>query len=131
MCIFCKIVSGDIPSIKVYEDEHFLAFLDINPYAKGHTLVIPKVHTESLLVAPAEVRDSYLEVVQKVARAISSATGLPDCTVLTRCGRSTGQEVNHIHFHIVPSSNEMPVFFSSRKVKYNMENTAKKIMKMF
>ena len=124
-CIFCKIAAGKIPAHIIYEDDDWMAFLDINPYAKGHTVVIPKKHLDTIL--DVDDRDRYLAVVQDVARDIQAGTGMPDCTILTRCGRSAGQEVPHVHVHIVPSSPGEPCVFTRTKVDADLASVAEHI----
>lgn len=99
-CIFCKIIKGEIPSKKVYEDDEFLAFYDINPAAKIHLLVIPKVHVKDL----REVKDDTLiskayQVIQKVAQ--KEGFDESGYRVIVNCGKDAGQEVMHLHFHIL------------------------------
>lgn len=94
-CIFCKIVRGDIPSHKVYEDDTFLAFLDINPRSPGHTLVIPKAHYRWVWDVPQA--GAYFEVVQKIARAQQNVFSTE--MILSRI---TGEEVPHAHIWVFP-----------------------------
>ena len=101
-CIFCKIVGGEIPSERVYEDEQCIAFLDINPIAAGHTLLIPRVHHENLLDTPREVLDALMAAAPKVAKAVLAATGGEGFNFFQFNGSCAGQEVFHIHFHIIP-----------------------------
>jgi histidine triad (HIT) family protein len=101
--IFAKILRGELPCAKVYEDEHVLAFLDLFPQSRGHTLVIPKATgARSLLDAPPEVLQTLILGVQKVAAAVR-ATLNPDGLVITQFnGAPAGQTVYHLHFHIIP-----------------------------
>ena len=101
-CIFCKIIAGEIPSAKVYEDDDFLAFLDIAPVSPGHTLVIPKSHHATLLDLPAEAACRLLALAQKIAPAVLTATGAPAFNLMLNNGKASGQMVDHVHFHIVP-----------------------------
>ena len=101
-CIFCKIVAGELPSNKVYEDEDYLAFLDIAPMNPGHTLVIPKAHYDNVLETPAEVLGGMMPVVQRISRAVIDTGGWEGFALLTLTGRVAGQMVDHIHFHIMP-----------------------------
>ena len=101
MCIFCKIVAGEIPSTKVYEDEAILAFRDINPMAPTHILVIPKTHIPSVDGVTAEnsaIVAKIFEVIPKIAAAEGLAGGY---RVVSNCGPDAGQTVNHLHFHIL------------------------------
>ncbi len=101
-CIFCAIAAGEIPSFKVYEDDLVLAYLDINPFALGHTLVIPKAHTTGLLDTPPETLKEIIVRVQKVAARIKAALPCDGFNILQNNGASAGQTVPHVHFHIVP-----------------------------
>jgi len=100
--VFAKMLRGEIPCIKVYEDAHALAFLDINPASKGHTLVIPKVEAQDLFDLPASSAGPFLLATQKVARAVKEAVGAPGIHVSQHNGAAAGQSVFHVHFHIIP-----------------------------
>ena len=101
-CIFCKIVSGDIPSSKVYEDDHFLAFLDISQVTPGHTLVIPKKHARNLLeMTPDETADLF-NVVSTVTKKVESATQPQGMNIISNMEEIAGQSVFHTHVHILP-----------------------------
>lgn len=100
-CLFCKIVAGDIPSTKVYEDETVLAFRDIAPMAPTHILVIPKVHIPSaagVTVENSGVVAHIFEVIPQIAQAEGLDNGF---RVVSNCGPDAGQTVNHLHFHIL------------------------------
>jgi histidine triad (HIT) family protein len=101
--IFAKILSGDMPAVKVYEDDVALAFMDVFPQSEGHTLVIPKGVTAcNLLDMPPEKLGPYMQAVQKVAQAVEAAL-TPDGLVVTQFnGAAAGQTVYHLHFHIIP-----------------------------
>ncbi|MFD1646704.1 HIT family protein [Haloarchaeobius litoreus] len=101
-CIFCQIVAGDIPSRTVYEDEHAFAFLDVNPLAPGHTLVIPKSHHETLGELPDEGSAALAAAVHEVAPAVEAAMDADATTVACNNGEAAGQEVPHVHYHVVP-----------------------------
>lgn len=101
-CIFCKIINGDIPSEKVYEDNNVVAFKDINPAAPIHILVIPKKHIATLLEVKEE--DFYLiseifKVINTIAKKIN--IDKDGFRVIANCGKNSGQEVMHIHFHVL------------------------------
>ena len=102
-CVFCALAAGEIPSFKVYEDDLVLAYLDINPFAEGHTLVIPKAHTTGLLDTPAETLKEVVVRVQKVAARLKAALPCDGFNILQNNGAAAGQTVPHVHFHIVPS----------------------------
>ncbi len=100
-CIFCKIINGEIPSSKVYEDEYCLAFKDLNPAAPVHVLVVPKTHIESL----DHVNQENIDIVSKVVLAIpavAKAAGVQNgYRVITNIGEDGGQTVKHLHFHVL------------------------------
>ena len=101
-CIFCKIIDGTVPSWKVYEDEHTLAFLDLYPSSKGHALVVPKKHCADFLSADKECLAPVLEVTQKIARAVIDGTGAAGCNISTNNGKAAGQLIFHLHWHVIP-----------------------------
>ena len=113
-CVFCAIAAGEIPCFKVYVDELALAYLDINPFSEGHTLVIPKAHTTGLLDTPEETLAALLARVKKVAAHLKSALGCDGFHILQNNGAAAGQTVGHIHFHIVPRRNGDPIEFANR-----------------
>jgi len=101
-CIFCKIIAGDIPSNKAYEDDTVLAFLDLAPASQGHTLVIPKAHYPNILEAPAELGTAVFSALSRVGTAVMSATGAAGINIIQNNGLAAGQTVFHIHWHIIP-----------------------------
>ena len=101
-CIFCKIAAGEIPSATVYEDDSFRAILDLGPAAKGHTLVIPKEHSENLLDVGPETAKKALSVISKTANAIKDAMGCDGINVVQNNGEAAGQTVFHLHVHLIP-----------------------------
>ena len=104
-CIFCAIADGEIPSFKIYEDDAFLAYLDISPFAEGHTLVIPKCHFTGLLDAPEATLSGLIACVKKVAALLKEKLPCDGFNILQNNGAAAGQTVPHIHFHIVPRRN--------------------------
>ncbi|WP_248895700.1 HIT family protein [Haloplanus halobius] len=101
-CIFCSIVDGDIPSYTVYEDDTVLAFLDANPLARGHTLVIPKAHHERVNDLPADLAGDVFAAVHDLTEQVEAAVDAPATTLAVNNGPGAGQEVPHVHAHIVP-----------------------------
>jgi histidine triad (HIT) family protein len=101
-CIFCKIIDGSIPSSKVYEDEHVLAFLDISQVTKGHTLVIPKVHKENVFDLTPEIAGNLFQAVPKIANSINNQFQPVGLNLLNNNGEAAGQAVFHYHIHIIP-----------------------------
>ena len=101
-CLFCKIIKGEIPSTKVYEDEDILAFNDINPAAPIHILVIPKKHIESLAHMQKE-DEAIVGKIYGVINKIAEEKGFKDNgdRVIVNCGKDAGQEVMHLHFHVL------------------------------
>ena len=96
-CVFCKIIRGEIPSLKVYEDEKSLAFLDVNPSAPGHTLVIPKAHVARVEDLPEEDASALFKTLRRLVGKIQEAMDAPASTIGINNGRESGQEVPHIH----------------------------------
>jgi histidine triad (HIT) family protein len=101
-CLFCKMVAGEIPVTKIYEDEVVLSFLDIGPISDGHTLVIPKQHFDKLHECPAELLGQVFTRIGKVAGAVATAMNSDGYNLLCNNGRAAGQLIEHLHFHIVP-----------------------------
>lgn len=101
-CLFCRIVKGDIPAKKVYEDSDSFAFLDINPRNPGHTLVIPKRHAMTLMELSEEEAGNLFRSVRRVAGMVMNATKAQGLSVSSSNGAAAGQMVAHVHFHIIP-----------------------------
>ncbi|MBI2548967.1 HIT family protein [Candidatus Woesearchaeota archaeon] len=101
-CIFCKIGTGIIPAARVYEDKTVMAFLDINPAAKGHTLVIPKNHYEKLSQIPEGELSLLMHGVQQVAKQMEKTLKPEGMNILVNVSKAAGQEVPHIHVHVIP-----------------------------
>ncbi len=100
--IFTRILSGEIPCHRVYEDEHVLAFLDIGPLSAGHTLVIPKEPAETLDQLSDAAAAALGAALPRICRAVCAATGCRDYNVLQNNGKPAHQEVRHVHFHVIP-----------------------------
>ncbi|MBP1915729.1 histidine triad (HIT) family protein [Lederbergia galactosidilyticus] len=105
-CIFCKIINGEIPSAKVFENDDVLAFLDISQVTKGHTLVIPKIHKKDVFDLEAETAEKLFSVVPAISRALRSEFDLNGLNMINNNGSFAGQEVFHYHLHLVPRYNE-------------------------
>ncbi|MDA8305635.1 MAG: HIT family protein [Deltaproteobacteria bacterium] len=101
-CIFCKIIRGESPCEKVYEDERVISFLDINPVSAGHTLVLPRKHFVTLFDIPEEDLKACTLACQKIAKAVLSATKASGLNLLENNYRAAGQLVDHVHFHLIP-----------------------------
>ncbi|MDY0407820.1 HIT family protein [Virgibacillus soli] len=105
-CIFCKIIAGEIPAAKVYEDEHVLAFLDISQVTKGHTLVIPKEHTKNIYETPANIAQQLFARIPKIANAIKEAYRPAGLNLLNNNEPAADQSVFHLHIHLIPRYGE-------------------------
>lgn len=101
-CIFCKIAKGEIPSEKVAENDRAFAFLDIRPLVRGHALVIPKAHAERFVDMAPEDAAAVARLAQDVARMLGGGLGAEGVTIAANDGRAAGQEVMHVHVHLVP-----------------------------
>ena len=106
--IFGKIIRGEIPCHRVYEDEHVLAFLDVNPIARGHTLVIPKEAVATLDQLSDDSAAAIGRVLPRIARAVLAATGARAYNILQNNGAGAHQAVMHVHFHIIPKFGNRP-----------------------
>jgi histidine triad (HIT) family protein len=100
--VFAKIIAGQIPCHRVYEDEHVFAFLDIGPLSRGHTLVVPKEAAETLDMLSETAAAAVGRVLPRLCRAVMKATGATAYNVLQNNGRGAHQAVMHVHFHIIP-----------------------------
>lgn len=105
-CIFCKIIEGDIPSVKIYEDDHVYAFMDIMPLTKGHTLLIPKSHKENVYDLSPEEASNLFSVAPKIAQAIKETFEPVGMNLLNNNGAKAGQSVFHFHLHFIPRYGE-------------------------
>ena len=101
-CIFCKILNGEIPSTKVYEDEHTYAFLDAFPVAPHHTLVIPKKHYENMFDVPEQELAHIIKTVKQIVESYKTEFGMKHVNILNNSGAEAQQTVFHLHFHIIP-----------------------------
>jgi histidine triad (HIT) family protein len=101
-CIFCKIAAGELPGAIVDEDEHTVAFMDINPATRGHALVIPRRHSENLLEIEAADLEATVRAAQRLAQRVSDRLGADGVNLLNSCGRAAWQTVFHFHIHVIP-----------------------------
>ena len=102
-CVFCDVVGGDAPAIRIYEDDNYLAILDIRPFTRGHTLVVPKLHTVDLTDTPSETVAGMVAIGQRIARAArTSGLHADGNNVAINDGKAAFQSVDHIHLHVVP-----------------------------
>lgn len=101
-CLFCRIIKGEIPSQKVYEDDDVFAFLDIQPVNVGHTLIVPKAHYENCAATPDGAMAAVMAVARRVGDAALKVTGAQGYNVGINCGKAAGQVIMHTHVHIMP-----------------------------
>lgn len=120
--IFELIIDGQIPSMKVYEDDNFIAFLDIAPKQKGHTLVVPKVKNTDIINDSEYVQENILKLGSKIALQLKETLGATGVRMVFNNGASAGQEVFHTHLHLIP-------FYDEEQEKINNEDILNKIIK--
>lgn len=121
-CVFCKILRGELPSTKVYEDNRVLAFLDIAPWNKGHTLIIPKEHHTSITTAPPEYLHRMMEVAPAVGAALMRAADGDGFNLLLSNGQCAGQVVPHAHLHVIPRHPDDGLHLPARNVGYEVDD---------
>jgi histidine triad (HIT) family protein len=112
--IFAKILRGEIPSVKVFEDEHTLAFMDVMPQAEGHVLVVPKEPAENILDLSPEGAAAMITTTQAVAKAVRKALGVPGIMLAQLNGAAAGQSVFHVHFHVIPRTGGVDLHLHAR-----------------
>lgn len=129
MCIFCKIIKGEIPSYKIYEDEFTYAFLDIADDVEGHTLVIPKDHCENTLDCPSDILEKVIVTVQKIAKHYVYHCGYTGVNIMNANGSDAEQSVFHLHYHILPRKHNdgKKMWPDLEKLNSNMEDLCKKL----
>lgn len=129
-CVFCKIVRGEIPSKKIYEDKHVIAFLDINPANPGHTLVVPKKHSEDITSSDEDDIDKCMHVVKKIVADLKGKLHAIGVNVMQNNGKAAGQIVSHTHFHVIPRFENDIVVISYKRVQLSeseLEEIRKKL----
>jgi histidine triad (HIT) family protein len=112
--VFARILRGEIPAHKVYEDEHTLAFMDVMPQADGHTLVVPRAAAENIFDVPGDALGATILTTQRVAAAVRKAFDPPGVMIAQLNGRGAGQSVFHIHFHVLPRYEGVDFRFHAR-----------------
>ena len=117
-CLFCKMVTGQIPVAKIYEDEVVLSFLDIGPVSDGHTLIIPKQHYENIHSCPAGLLGEVASRIGKIAEAVKAALNSDGYNVMCNNGKAAGQVIDHLHFHLIPRKMGDGVFNRWSSYKY-------------
>lgn len=105
-CIFCKIVSGQLPSFKIYEDQYVSAFLDIRPAGRGHTLIVPKDHYENVHDIPEELQAYIYQIAKRIADVQKKVLGPAGISIAQNNGKAAGQVVFHFHAHVIPKNSE-------------------------
>lgn len=118
MCVFCRIINHEIPAYKVYEDDKFLAFLDISQATKGHTLVIPKIHYNSMEDIDPILAGELFSLTVKLANKIAKALGVNNYNIINNKGPLAGQTVEHFHIHIIPRYQKDDI-----QIKFSTNNT--------
>jgi histidine triad (HIT) family protein len=103
-CIFCKIAAGEIPCLRIFEDDDSLAFLDIAPLADGHSLLIPKAHFSTLDSMPPNLAAKVSQHLPRLVSAVMQSMKVDACNILQNNGAAAGQAVDHVHFHVIPRS---------------------------
>lgn len=106
MCVFCEIVKGNIPGVKIYEDDLVLAILDLSQVTKGHALVMPKEHYDTLLECPKETLDRMIETAQRIAKLQMTKFHAKGFNILNNGYEAAGQSVMHAHIHVIPRYDE-------------------------
>lgn len=116
-CVFCEIVAGRAPAIRIYEDDEYLAILDIRPFTRGHTLVVPKEHTTDLTDTPAKTLAEMVAIGQRIGLAArASELGADGNNIAINDGRAAFQSVYHVHLHVVPRRNGDKLAFAKGMV---------------
>lgn len=123
-CIFCKIISGDIPSTVLYEDEDFKAIMDISPASKGHVILLTKKHFENIFELEDDEAKKVLIITRKIATAMKEELKCEGINLLQNNGEIAGQTVFHIHFHLIPRYKDDKVTISWTKGKYKDDDAA-------
>lgn len=125
-CVFCKILKGEIPCTKIYEDDMVLAFLDIAPFNPGHTVIVPKEHQHSSTAIDTEYLKAIIAIAPKIGAALMRATGAEGFNILQNNGRVAGQVVPHVHFHVIPrfADDDLQITASTKKYADFAEMTA-------
>ena len=113
--VFCKIIDGEIPCYKLYEDDDVLAFLDISQVTKGHALVVPKKHYDNFLSIPQEEMHKVMDVAQRIGQVDIKLLGAKGVNILTNCYEAAGQTVKHFHVHVIPRYDENEGFILEMK----------------
>lgn len=128
-CVFCKIISGEFSSRKIYEDEFSLAFLDISKDVDGHILVVPKKHFKNILDCDTETLSRVFETVKKISNHLTENCGYDGVNLLNASDESAGQTVPHFHIHIIPRKNSdgLDSFLKFPGAKFELDEMCEKL----
>jgi histidine triad (HIT) family protein len=124
-CIFCKILAGELPSETVQEDEHTLAFMDINPWTRGHALVVPRNHSRNLYDVEGEDLRHTMSAAQRLALRMRERLGCDGINLLNACESAAWQTVFHFHVHVIPRYNDDPLQLPVRPRQAEQEELAR------
>ena len=130
MCVFCKILSGEIPGAKIYEDEYCIAILDISQTTKGHTLVIPKRHVEKIFDLNEKECAAIMKACRYVSNKLKEKLGIESVNLLNNSGNLAGQVVMHFHMHVIPRyvNDKFKVIQPSNEPDFNELNNLKNLL---
>jgi histidine triad (HIT) family protein len=120
-CIFCKIIAGDLPCVKVYEDDFFIAFLDLFPSGAGHTLLVPKKHIVNIFDTKEEDGGNTYSILTRLAKAIKLSTNCDGLNIIQNNGEAAGQVVFHSHIHLIPRYTSDGIKPPARKPQADLE----------
>jgi histidine triad (HIT) family protein len=123
-CIFCSIVAGDAPATKIGEDDHTIAFMDIHPWTRGHSLVIPKRHVPSLLEIDDDELAHVASAAKRLAQRMNERLGCDGINLLNSCGAAAWQTVFHFHVHVIPRYDDDPLQLPVRPQEGDMDEIA-------
>lgn len=121
MCLFCKIINGEIPSYKIYEDDYTLAFLDISQETKGHTLVLPKKHIKNIFELDDETAIHLTNAILKTIKTLKTKLNFNNINILNNSGELAGQTVHHLHIHLIPQYEDDHFSFNHPQKEPNFE----------
>jgi histidine triad (HIT) family protein len=124
-CIFCKIVAGELPSERVDEDEHTVAFMDLNPWTRGHALVVPRRHSADLLEIEDEDLRHTVVAAKRLAARMKERLGADGVNLLNACGSAAWQSVFHFHIHVVPRWSDDPLQLPTQPMQADRDELAK------
>lgn len=130
-CIFCKIITGKIPSYKIYEDEWILAFLDINPFTPGHTVIVSKKHYKNIFDVPQDELKRTISIAQVIAKMVKKKLGAKGINLLHDSGKAGEQFIFHFHLHLIPRylKDNLNIWPTQRCKNCNLKKIQKKLTK--